>query len=219
MSAELQTPAADNIRLRIISSIVLMAFAIGAAELGTIALAGLGAILGTAMAFEWVSVVGPRRVELPLGLLYIAGAGISLVALRAEPHGAAIILWLFALTWAGDTGAYIIGRRLGRHALERFSNKTWEGFFGGVAAASIAGVLFAPPLDWSLAERVLVSAALAVVAQLGDLLESAAKRRFGVKDMSGLVPGHGGVLDRLDSLLLVLLVTGAAFAVLHGVAL
>jgi phosphatidate cytidylyltransferase len=154
-----------------------------------------------------------RRLELLLGLFYIVIAGVSLIALRAvEPGGQAIILWLFVLVWAGDTAAYVVGRWLGRHALPASisAEKTWEGLAAGAFAGSIAGLIAAPPLDVSWPELVLACAGLAIVAQLGDLLESAIKRRFGVKDMSGLIPGHGGVLDRLDSLLAVLIVSGAA---------
>lgn len=183
-----------------------------------------GAALLISLAFIVAATFLPRfkgrRIELLLGILYIVAAGVSLIALRnIEPQGVVIILWLFAIAWAGDTAAYVIGRAFGRHALRPFANKTWEGFFGGAAAGAIVGAILAPPLGWALGERIAASAALAVAAQLGDLLESAAKRRFGVKDMSGLVPGHGGVLDRLDSLLLVLIVAGAAFVLSRRVML
>jgi phosphatidate cytidylyltransferase len=178
----------------------------------------LAVVLG--LSFVLASTLYPgfkgRRAELILGILYITGAGIALVALRGiEPHGAAIILWLFTLVWAGDTAAYVVGRVLGRHALPAAisSEKTWEGVIGGAAASVLVGLIAAPPLPWSPTQRLLACAGLAIVAQLGDLLESAIKRRLRVKDMSGLIPGHGGVLDRLDSLLAVLIVSGAALLI------
>jgi phosphatidate cytidylyltransferase len=156
-----------------------------------------------------------RRGWLILGVAYIAGAGIALTALRAQPSGRAIVLWLFLLVWTGDTAAFVVGKALGRHALPTFISpaKTWEGVVAGAGAASLVGLIVAPDLGNGWLGQIAANAGLAVVAQLGDLLESAVKRRLGVKDMSGLIPGHGGVLDRLDSMLAVLLAAGSALAV------
>jgi phosphatidate cytidylyltransferase len=122
------------------------------------------------------------------------------------------LLWVLGVVWATDTGAYIAGRRIGGPKLApRVSpNKTWAGLFGGIAAAGLVGLaaaaLVAGVSPWIAAP---LSAALAIVEQAGDLFESAVKRRFGVKDSSNLIPGHGGVLDRVDGLLSVSLAVAA----------
>ncbi len=148
-----------------------------------------------------------------LGVIYIAFLGSHLIMLREYPLsmnldydlGASFVFLAFILTWAGDTGAYIVGSIVGKTPLiPRISeNKTREGSIGGlvfsVAAAFIAKETFAPYL---LLWHALVLGLLAgVVGQLGDLFESLIKRDANMKDASEVIPGHGGVLDRFDSLL------------------
>jgi phosphatidate cytidylyltransferase len=126
--------------------------------------------------------------------------------LRADPvYGQLTIFWLFGVVWATDIGAYAAGRTIGGAKLApRISpNKTWAGLAGGVLSAGLVGLGVAiwfvkDPHPLALAG---LSAALAVLAQLGDLGESSLKRHFGVKDSGRLIPGHGGVLDRCDGLL------------------
>src|SRR5213076_213911 len=124
----------------------------------------------------------------------------------ADREGRHTLLWIFAVVWATDIGAYTVGRRLGGPRLApRWSpRKTWAGMIGGAGCAALAGWATARLVDTSALPLVLVSAGLAIVEQFGDLAESVAKRRFGVKDTSGLIPGHGGLLDRLDGLLAVI---------------
>lgn len=139
--------------------------------------------------------------------LYVGVFGAHLVLLRLEPEGQRWLVVLLAATFATDTGAYAVGRLLGRRPfMPRISpKKTWEGAIGGVAIGSAAaiGAMFA--LDLRLEGPVGAGwlALLPVAAIAGDLLESALKRKMDVKDMSNLLPGHGGLLDRLDSILLV----------------
>ena len=142
-----------------------------------------------------------------LGFVYVAVPCIAIIALRADPAiGLAQIFWIVALVIAADTGAYVAGRSIGGPKLApRVSpNKTWAGLGGAVVSAAIVGVVMALVLDrptvWTLAG---VSAGLAVIEQVGDLAESAFKRRFGVKDASNIIPGHGGALDRVDGLIAV----------------
>lgn len=138
--------------------------------------------------------------------LYVGVFGAHLVLLRLEPEGQRWLIVLLAATFATDTGAYAVGRLLGRHAfMPRISpHKTWEGALGGIVVGTAAGVAALVALDLQLEGD--ASAAwflvLPVAAIAGDLLESALKRRMEVKDMSNLLPGHGGLLDRLDSILL-----------------
>jgi phosphatidate cytidylyltransferase len=147
---------------------------------------------------EWTA-FGALWVTLPcICLLWLA---------RGGPNGRATLLWVLAVVWATDIGAYMIGRTAGGPRLApRWSpRKTWAGLAGGAACAALAGWATAAWLEISPAlPLVLLSAGLAIVGQFGDLAESLAKRRFGVKDSSGLIPGHGGLLDRLDGLLAVI---------------
>jgi phosphatidate cytidylyltransferase len=149
----------------------------------------------------------PAPAWLAFGMLWVALPCISLLWLaRQDSAGRVTLLWIFAIVWATDIGAYAVGRRLGGPRLApRWSpRKTWAGLIGGAACAALAGWVTARWLGISpVLPLVALSAGLAIVEQFGDLAESVAKRRFGVKDSSGLIPGHGGLLDRLDGLLAV----------------
>ena len=153
------------------------------------------------------------------GLLYFAAAALALLWLRAEPGaGQQSILWLLAVVWATDVGAIAAGRSLkGRRLAPRISPaKTWSGLTGGLAAAGFVGAAAAWITELaSLAVLVIVSIGLALVSQLGDLAESAVKRHYGVKDSGALIPGHGGILDRVDGLLLAAPVA-AVLALVNG---
>jgi len=144
-------------------------------------------------------------VRLTAGLLYVSLLFSYIIAVRRLDHGLAWLWLVLTITWAGDTGAYFAGRAFGKHKLfERVSpKKTWEGFFGGlVAAIGLAcafKALWLPELSWL--DAALLGAVLDVVGVVGDLVESMFKRAFGVKDSGWIMPGHGGILDRIDSLL------------------
>lgn len=142
-----------------------------------------------------------------LGMLYIGVPALALLWLRAVPDiGLLSVLWLFAVVWATDTGAYVAGRSIGGPKLApRLSpNKTWAGLLGGLAAAGLVGAVaaaVATTVATPMGPLVAFSVLVGLLAEIGDLVESAVKRYFGVKDAGTLIPGHGGVLDRLDSLL------------------
>lgn len=146
-----------------------------------------------------------RSAHLVTGALY-AGAGLSaLDAVRNLPHGVIWIVAAMVITWLNDTFAYFAGRFLGKHKLypEVSPNKTWEGFFGGfvgsVGGLFIARAGFFP--DLSPLDCVLLGLGGGVLGPLGDLSESMLKRTYGVKDSGKIIPGHGGLLDRVDALL------------------
>ena len=182
--------------------------AIGA---GSVLIAGFwSAEIGLACAAIGVAALaltGRRPGWTAAGLGWILLATICFVVLRADPvAGWPTTLWVLLVVWAIDTAAYIVGRSIGGPKLApRISpNKTWSGLLGGMAGAVLVGLVFGwvegvSPL-WALA---LVSGGLAVVEQIGDIAESYAKRRFGAKDSGNLIPGHGGLLDRLDGMLAV----------------
>jgi phosphatidate cytidylyltransferase len=139
------------------------------------------------------------------GLMYAALPASAVVWLRSDPTlGLIAIVYLFAVAWTTDTASYAAGRLIGGIKLApRISpNKTWSGFVIGALVPALVGVAFALILkSSSAASLALVSVALALACQAGDLMESWVKRRFGAKDMSQLIPGHGGLLDRIDGLL------------------
>jgi phosphatidate cytidylyltransferase len=149
----------------------------------------------------------PRLVPwIALGTLYIGFACLAFLWLRnVPPEGRNLVFWLLAVVWATDIGAFFAGRGIGgpRLAPRISPNKTWAGLIGGVLAAGLVGVLAAGLFGREATLLVVGGMVLAVVAQGGDLLESWCKRKFGVKDSSHIIPGHGGILDRVDGLLAV----------------
>lgn len=151
---------------------------------------------------------------LALGTAYLPMACAAFLWLRADPEaGRALALWLLFVVWTTDTAAYFAGRAIGGPKLAPHISpkKTWAGLVGGALAAAIVGpiVLAIATGDLRLVRWAAASATLAIVAQVGDLFESALKRRVGAKEASGLIPGHGGLLDRIDGLLAAALVVAA----------
>jgi phosphatidate cytidylyltransferase len=173
-------------------------------------LAGLGSIVAAIVGRS----VSERPADTAYGVIYIAPAAISLFWVRAMPHGISWTIMLFAVTWAADIFAFAVGNALkGPKLWPRFSpNKTWSGFFGGLAGAMLAAMLVSRFTDAKLtffwAAMVGLSGGLATMA--GDLWESMLKRRFGVKDSGDLIPGHGGLLDRVDGLMFAIVVVAVA---------
>jgi phosphatidate cytidylyltransferase len=139
-----------------------------------------------------------------LGVFYVGLPAVALLWLRSdEPFGFTAVLFVFAVVWSSDTAAYAAGRSIGGPKLwPRVSpNKTWAGLAGALTAGAAAAAIFAV-LEPEVAplRLILVGVALALVAQAGDLAESALKRLFNLKDASDLIPGHGGFMDRMDSI-------------------
>ena len=174
--------------------------------------AGSGALLALVLGGALGAISGPGTPARPgndralaaLGVPYVGISCVTLVWLRDVPHsGLTLIVFLLLTVWANDIGAYVAGKSIGgpRLAPTISPSKTWAGFIGGVIAAGIVGGLLA--LAWG-ADRPVVAASLGavlgVVGQGGDLFESAIKRRYNVKDSGRLIPGHGGLLDRIDGL-------------------
>jgi len=160
-----------------------------------------------------------RAVIFSAGIIFGNSAVVGLVALRSDMEfGLIAILWLFGVVWSADTMAYFSGRLIGgpKLAPKTSPNKTWAGFLGGIAGAAFAGFVVTRMAEVG-SELALIglSAGAAVVAQAGDLQESWAKRQLGVKDSGRLLPGHGGVWDRLDALIIVV-IFAAVIGVIRG---
>lgn len=241
----------EELKLRIVSGIVLAAVVLAATWYGGVAFRLLSAAIALLVYYEWSAITRlPRtdlvlgwvqtgilavavlagwtgialvllglfllvsfvraiasaeaRVWLPAGIFYAGLSGISLAAVRGDDAtGFAAMLFVFALVWATDILAYFVGRAIGGPKLApRISpGKTWSGAIGGTISAVVAGSAVALSMtDASPIWIVPAAFVLSVASQAGDLFESFIKRRFGVKDSSRLIPGHGGVMDRVDGL-------------------
>lgn len=145
-----------------------------------------------------------RRLWLAAGLVYMTLSMWFLVLMRDdELRGLPVVVWLVVVVVATDVGAYFVGRICGGPRLwpAVSPGKTWSGAIGGLGFAVAVGVGYGMVSGWGLTSIAFLSGAISIASQLGDLLESAVKRRFAVKDASHLIPGHGGVMDRLDGIM------------------
>jgi len=190
--------------------------AIAAVAAGAAGLAWPILLLGAPLAAGLAALIpggAPHRTA--LGALYLGGPAAVVLWLRQDPRGGAgCVLWLLAVVAATDTLAYAAGRTIGgpRLAPAISPGKTWAGLAGGLFGATLVGAAGGALLGWPWAAAGGLGALLALVAQGGDLFESWLKRRAGVKDSGALLPGHGGILDRIDGLLPAALVLGLLVA-------
>jgi len=210
-------------------SVLGVALAIGAAVAISVIVAFRGhyyitwpvVVVGAAAAALMARGAVERRADAAYGVIYIAPAVIAMIWLRRMDAGLSWTLLMFTVTWFADIFAFVTGSLLkGPKLWPRYSpNKTWSGFFGGLVAASLGAigivalsqVLPALPdlrLPWPVAAAIGLLGGLATMA--GDLWESILKRRFGVKDSGDLIPGHGGMLDRVDGLMFAAIVVAGA---------
>jgi phosphatidate cytidylyltransferase len=198
---------------------MLFGIAIGVVVIGLL-------LLAVAMRREPLATGLPAAATATLGFIYVVVPLAMIVQLRQQGAGAFLILYLLIVVWVGDTAAYYTGRALGRHKMApRISpGKTWEGAVGSFVGAIVAGTLvfaystpisaaltrvgllsrdqaYMPPQMPPLWTFALLSGVINIAAQVGDLAESLIKRGAGVKDSGALLPGHGGMLDRIDALL------------------
>jgi phosphatidate cytidylyltransferase len=196
---------------------VLILFGVGWVDVGHIngiylsALVVLG-VLGVAL------LSSDRRFWTALGMGYALAASIGSSAVRLDPlWGFAALMLVLLVVWATDIGGYFAGRLIGGPKLwpQVSPKKTWAGAIGGFAASLAVGAAFAAFDLGKILQTLLLSAVFSIASQLGDLFESAVKRRFGVKDSSHIIPGHGGLMDRLDGFVAAI-VLAAIFGFLRG---
>lgn len=203
----------NELALRTATGAILIAAALLAAVVGGDIFAFLVAAVATLMFYEWTRLVRGWGTGWYLsGFVYAVVPALALLWIRErDANGLALLVWAFIVTWSTDIGAYFAGRSFGRRKLAPTisPNKTVEGLFGGIAAATVFGGAWALWTHLGVALLALAPV-LAVAAQAGDLFESGMKRRAGVKDSGAWLPGHGGALDRLDGLVPVAALTAAA---------
>jgi phosphatidate cytidylyltransferase len=220
--AKASAPARSDLTLRVISSLVLAPLAVIVAYLGGFFFVVFWVVAASIVLWEWARLVVRAKLRafafidwLAAGVGYAAVLLFAPLILRRDPAlGFVAILFLFAVVWATDIVAYFAGRALGGPKLwpTVSPKKTWSGAAGGTLGGIAAGVLAVKLMGVSVAPMLIfVACFLSVMAQAGDLLESAVKRHFGAKDAGHLIPGHGGLMDRLDGFL-----TAAAAAAMVG---
>ena len=203
-----------DLPVRVVSAIVVVAVSLAALWLGGWAWAGFVMIVAGGVLYEWRALVRGWKPS-PLkeafwtlgGILYLAPAAAMLMLMREGEQGFADVLTLIALVAAIDIGAYFTGRALGgpKIAPSISPSKTWAGLLGGILGALTVLILSArlsnaSPAWWQVLGLAVLAA---IVAQAGDFFESWMKRRAGVKDSGKLIPGHGGLFDRVDGLIAV----------------
>lgn len=206
-------PGAAALSRLVVGFVALVAAAIAAAADSTL----LALLILAVGAGVLAAIPAADRLWAAAGLVYAGLLVVALVSLRSSfPFGSHAIIWLFATVWSTDVFAYFGGRLIGGPKIwPRVSpSKTWSGTLTGLAAGALFGtwvVLRDPPAPTPIAPIFLLSLAAAALSQVGDAFESALKRHFGVKDSSNLIPGHGGVMDRLDGF-----IAAAVFAFVFG---
>jgi phosphatidate cytidylyltransferase len=200
----------NELLIRSATGVALIAVALFAAIEGGMLLAVLVAAIATAMFYEWTRLVrGWGVVWYASGFVYALLPALALLWVRErDGHGLYLLIWIFIVTWSTDIGAYFTGRAIGKRKLAPSISpgKTVEGLYGGIAAATLLGGAWALAIGLGAALFALAPLC-AIAAQGGDLFESWMKRRAGVKDSGAWLPGHGGVLDRLDGLVPVAVLT------------
>ncbi len=215
------TKLPDDLEARVRSSVMMAPVVLFAVIVGGLWFNLLVLVIAVLMSFEWQNITANIEGDASTrqkwhwrGVTYITIAGASLLWLRGLEtyHGGWVVIWLLSVVWATDIGAFFAGSLIGgaRLAPAISPGKTWAGLIGGAVLASLVGILFAISSHMpSIGKLFWLSAATAVVSQGGDLLESYVKRLCGVKNSGTLIPGHGGVLDRVDGF-----VTAAPFVML-----
>lgn len=201
----------EGLRVRVVSGLALMALFLAALWMGGWFFTVLIMAAALIALREWDGLTSDGEKGWTLaGLVYIGIPCASLIWLREvrfvnNPNaGLELVLFIMCIVWATDIGAYFAGRKIGGPKLAPVisPNKTWAGLGGGIVAAAVIAVLaFFTPYPTSLVSSAFLGAVLAVIAQAGDLFESWLKRRVGAKDSGTLIPGHGGLLDRIDGLM------------------
>lgn len=195
----------DNTKHRVLSSIVLLPIAVFAIFFSQKLFLFLVLAIAILMTFEWIEMtrnLADKKKWSIIGFFYILIPLYSVYVLRTTSTD--ILFWMFAIIWATDIFAFFAGRMIGGKKLAPTisPNKTWSGLAGGIFASAVIGLISSSMFVGSVKFFVITSVILSLIEQVSDLMESKFKRIFGVKDSGNIIPGHGGVLDRLDGIML-----------------
>ncbi len=205
----------ENLQKRILSAGILIPVVLVIAVLGGNLFNSFIVLAATIMAFEWSGIITSGKEKLKAkeqkywefgGIAYVTIFASSLMYLRSVEGGFGIILLVLLFVWATDIAAYFAGRIIGGPKIytKISPNKTWAGLAGGMLAAGFVGAFASIFIhSFGFFSMVIIGAFLAIIAQSGDFLESWVKRKFGVKDSGSIIPGHGGIMDRVDGLVTV----------------
>jgi phosphatidate cytidylyltransferase len=200
----------ENLRARLSAALVMIPVAIFVIYSWQFLFNFFILVLAILMGFEWITIAHEQdkisnRWKF-LGLLYILTPCVSLMFLKNIKGGEDIIMYLMLMVWGTDSGAMLIGKTIGGPkifpAISPSPNKSWSGLAGGILVSMIVGFFFSFAFQKSISFFVFFSGFFAILEQVSDMLESKFKRTFGVKDSGNLIPGHGGILDRVDGLTL-----------------
>ena len=196
----------ENTRKRIISSLIMVPIALFAIFSSQKLFIFLVIVVAVLMSFEWSEMsrkMPDKKKWRWIGFFYISIPLYCVISIRILDNE--ILFWMFAIIWATDIFAFFAGKSLGgaKIAPAISPNKTWSGLIGGVLASLAIGAVSAIIFPGSVIFFLIISVLISIVEQISDLVESKFKRIFGVKDSGDIIPGHGGVLDRLDGMILV----------------
>ena len=218
LPADLQTRV---VSAGILAPIVLFIIYMGGTIFNTLIVA-----VAVIMSFEWQAIINSGKKELDekakqkwagIGIAYVTIFASSLIYLRGIDGGFGVVLLMLFIVWATDIAAFFSGKIIGGPKIytKISPNKTWAGLIGGMAAAGFVGSIASIFVPMGFFNMVFMGMSLAVIAQVGDFFESWVKRQFGVKDSGTIIPGHGGLMDRLDGFTTVAPVF-VIFMLLHG---
>jgi phosphatidate cytidylyltransferase len=196
----------ENTKQRVVTALILIPIALYAIFYSKSVFLFLSIAIAILMTAEWLDIIkaAPDQKKWRLiGLFYILIPIYSVIKIRL--YDADILFWMFAIIWSTDIFAFFAGKTLGGPKLAPTisPNKTWSGLAGGILASALIGFMSSFMFSGGVLFFIFISVFLSVVEQASDLLESKFKRIFGVKDSGNIIPGHGGVLDRLDGMMLV----------------
>jgi len=198
-----------NLRQRILTAVIAVPFIIFAIYVSKFLFNAFLLVIVVLAAFEWQNLIKDVKNKASwtlAGVVYIALPFLLFITIHDVNNGPNIILWMLCVVWATDIAGMLVGQALqGPKLAPKISpNKTWSGLFGGIISSMMIGFVSSLMFSGGVMFFVFFSGLLAVVEQMGDLFESKIKRHFGVKDSGNILPGHGGILDRIDGLIFVI---------------
>lgn len=196
----------ENTKQRVISSAILIPLALYAIFYSLNFFIFIAIAIAMMMTVEWIDMIKNEKDQAKwraIGLLYIVIPVYAIIKIRM--HDSNVLFWMFTIIWATDIFAFFAGKSLGgpKLAPQISPNKTWSGLVGGLIASGTIGLLSSFMFNGGVVFFVAISLFLSASEQVSDLIESRFKRLFGIKDSGTIIPGHGGVLDRLDGMMLV----------------